>query len=438
MAKPVKIVVIGGGSSYTPELIEGFIMRYKQLPIAEIVLVDIEEGQWKLDIIEALAIRMVKHAKLPIKITATLNRREALLQADFVITQIRVGQLDARLLDETIPAHYGELGQETVGAGGLFKALRTIPVIFEIIEDMKELCEKAWLINFSNPAGMVAEAVFRYAEFDRFIGVCNVPVHMNHHFADLLNVKANQLVPVFAGLNHLSYVLQLIHKKKDRLPEVMHHLSAEMTMKNIDPMQLPPKFLKLLGVVPGPYQKYYYLYDAMLKAFLEQAAKQETRASVVKKVEAELFEQYQNPSLYTKPAALEQRGGAFYSDAACSIIEAIHNDLRNYHVVITQNNGHIDDLPKGCAIEITCRMTKDGPVPMHIGRLPLSVRGLVQTMKVYEEMVADAIFERHLDKARLALCLHPLTRSVTTMETVFHELLKAHKPYLHYYEENLT
>ncbi|MCF7931221.1 MAG: hypothetical protein K9L02_06910, partial [Acholeplasmataceae bacterium] len=219
MKNGIKIVTIGGGSSYTPELIEGFIKRYDELPIREIWLVDILEGEEKLNIVGALAKRMVEKSGLPIEVHLTLNRREALVDADFVTTQLRVGQLDARILDETIPPKYGMLGQETNGAGGVFKALRTVPVIYDIINDIKELCENAWLINFTNPAGIVSEAVFRYADFDRYIGVCNVPINMTNHFAEVLNVKAKELVPYFAGLNHMSYVLNVYHKNKDCLPE---------------------------------------------------------------------------------------------------------------------------------------------------------------------------------------------------------------------------
>ena len=213
MKKGIKIVTIGGGSSYTPELIEGFIKRYSELQVREIWLVDIEEGKDKLDIVGSLAKRMVLKANLPIEIHLTLDRKLALKGADFVTTQFRVGQLDARVLDERIPGKHGMLGQETNGAGGLFKALRTVPVIFDIIEDIKKLCPEAWLINFTNPVGVVTEAVFRYAEFERYIGVCNVPINMQNHFAEVLKVKSKDIIPYFAGLNHMSYVLGIYHKK---------------------------------------------------------------------------------------------------------------------------------------------------------------------------------------------------------------------------------
>ncbi|HGE8102111.1 TPA: 6-phospho-beta-glucosidase, partial [Salmonella enterica] len=176
MSQKLKVVTIGGGSSYTPELLEGFIKRYHELPVTELWLVDVEDGKEKLGIIYDLCQRMIDKAGVPLKLYKTLDRREALKGANFVTTQLRVGQLKARELDERIPLSHGYLGQETNGAGGLFKGLRTIPVIFDIIKDVEELCPNAWVINFTNPAGMVTEAVYRHTNFKKFIGVCNIPV----------------------------------------------------------------------------------------------------------------------------------------------------------------------------------------------------------------------------------------------------------------------
>lgn len=436
MDHKLKIVTIGGGSSYTPELIEGFIKRYDIMPISEIWLVDIDAGLEKLNIVGNLAKRMVKHAGLPIEIYLTTDRKKALVNADFVTTQFRVGQIDARILDERIPAKHGMLGQETIGAGGLFKALRTVPVIFDIIEDMKKLCPDAWLINFANPAGIISEAVFRYADFERFIGVCNVPINMTNHFAKILKVSANDLIPYFAGLNHLSYVLKIYHRKKDRLPEVLESIKEEhMTMNNIDPLTWSSQFITNLEAYPSPYHKYYYHYDEMYNKFREQYQSGQTRAEIVKDLEASLFKRYQDINLKEKPKELESRGGAHYSDVACNIIDSIYNDRRDYQVVNTINHGHIEDLPDGCSIEITSRITKKGPMPVHIGELPIQIRGLVQTMKAFEEVLVDAIYARDLNKALLALQIHPQTTSIKTAKIVFDELVEAHKDYLTYYME---
>lgn len=243
-----------------------------------------------MEIVGALAKRMVEKANVPMKIYLTLDRQEALKNADFVTTQFRVGQMDARVLDERIPAKYGMIGQETIGAGGLFKALRTVPVIFDIIKDMKRLCPNAWLINFTNPSGVVSEAVFRYAEFEKFIGVCNVPINLTNHFAEVLKVKPKDLIPYFAGVNHMSYVLNVFHQNKDRLPEILDKMESDRTtMKNIDALAWDPKFIKQLGAYPSPYHKYYYYYEEMFTKFMTQYNEGSTRAEHVKEIEKSLL-----------------------------------------------------------------------------------------------------------------------------------------------------
>ncbi|MCF7925046.1 MAG: 6-phospho-beta-glucosidase [Candidatus Izimaplasma sp.] len=434
MKKGIKVVTIGGGSSYTPELIEGFIKRYHEMPIRELWLVDVEAGKEKLEIVGSLAKRMIEEAKVDIDLHWTLNRKKALKDANFVTTQFRVGGLDARILDERIPAKYNMLGQETNGAGGVFKALRTVPVIYDIIEDINTLCPEAWLINFTNPAGIVSEAVFRYTDFERFIGVCNVPINLTNHFARVLKTDVKKIIPYFGGLNHLSYVFHIYQKSKDYLPDIMHHLKQEqISMNNIDPMAWDIDFIEQLGVYPSPYHKYYYYYKEMYQKFMTQYNHGETRAEHVKELEQTLFKKYQDTNLKTKPKELEERGGAYYSDVACSVISSIYNDKREYHVVNTVNNGFITDLPYGCAIEITSRITKDGPVPVYIGRLPNEIKGLVQNVKSFEEILVDAIFEKNLKKAKFALQINPFTNSINDASQAFDELVEAHKPYLDYY-----
>lgn len=224
MKDKIKIVTIGGGSSYTPELIEGFIKRYNELPVGEIWLVDIESGKEKLEIVGALAKRMVKKAGVPIDIHLTLDRREALKDADFVTTQLRVGLLDARIKDERIPLSHGVIGQETNGAGGMFKAFRTIPVILDIDKDMAELCPNAWLINFTNPAGIVTEALLKYGKNKKVIGLCNVPIGMEKAVANLLDVDHSRINMTFAGLNHMVFGKEIYLDGKNVTEEVIIQL----------------------------------------------------------------------------------------------------------------------------------------------------------------------------------------------------------------------
>ena len=433
MNKKIKIVTIGGGSSYTPELIEGFIKRYHELPVGEIWLVDIESGKEKLEIVGNLAKRMVKKAGVPIDIHLTLDRREALKDADFVTTQIRVGQLDARNKDERIPLSHGVIGQETNGAGGMFKAFRTIPVILDIDKDMSQLCPNAWLINFSNPAGMVTEALLKYGINKKVIGLCNVPIGMEKAVAGMLDVDFNRITMTFVGLNHMVFGKEIYLDGENVTNKVINSI-AEGKMgsivKNIKDFEWSPHFIKALNMMPCPYHKYYYQTSEMLEDELKEFSKGETRAEIVQKLEKDLFELYKDETLDIKPPQLEKRGGAYYSDAACRLINSIYNDKKDIQPVDVRNNGAIEGIDDNSAVEVSCIITKDGPKPLSIGKLPVAVNGLVQTIKSFEKLVVDAAVEVDYNKALLALTINPLIPSEKMAKILLDELLEAHKEYL--------
>lgn len=430
----IKIVTIGGGSSYTPELVEGFIKRYEQLPVRELWLVDIEEGKEKLEIVSNLARRMVKKAGVPINIYTTLNRREALEGADFVTTQIRVGLLDARIKDERIPLSHGFIGQETNGAGGMFKGLRTIPVILDIDKDMSELCPDAWLINFANPSGMVTEAVLRYGRKNKkVVGLCNVPIGMEMTIAKGLGVDHSRIRVDFAGLNHMVFGLRVYLDGKDVTKEVIDKMAnGEIgpSVKNIKDIEWSKEFVKGLGVIPCPYHRYYFQKKTMLDNELEEFSKGETRAEVVKRLEDELFELYKDPNLEVKPPQLEKRGGAYYSDAACRLISSIYNDTRDIQPVNTMNNGAIAGIPAESAVEVSSVITKEGPKPITIGELPVAVNGLVQQIKSFERLTVEAAITGDYNKALVAMTINPLVQSEKMAKVLLDELLEAHKEYL--------
>lgn len=431
--KGIKVVTIGGGSSYTPELIEGFIKRYDELPVRELWLVDIKEGEEKLKIVGELAKRMVKKAGVPMDIHLTLDRREALKDADFVTTQIRVGLLDARIKDEKIPLKYGVIGQETNGPGGMFKGLRTIPVILDITKDMAELCPDAWLINFTNPAGMVTEAVLKYGKIKKVIGLCNVPIGMKMGIADMLGVDSDRINIDFAGLNHMVYGLNVYldgERVTDRVIDILTSDDVSMTMKNIVDLGWEKEFIKALGVIPCPYHRYYYQTKKMLEHELEEAKTVGTRGEVVKQVEKELFELYKDPNLDYKPPQLEKRGGAYYSDAACNLISSIYNNKGDIQPVNTRNNGAISSIDSDSAVEVSCVITKDGPKPLAMGDLPVQVRGLVQQIKSFERVAAEAAVTGDYNKALLAMTINPLVPSDTVAKQILDEMLEAHKDYL--------
>ena len=428
----IKIVTIGGGSSYTPELIEGFIKRYDSLPVREIWLVDIEEGRQKQEIVGALAKRMVKEAGLPIEVKLSYDRREALPGADFVTTQIRVGQLEARRLDESIPLSYGLLGQETNGAGGLFNCLRAVPVILDINRDIAQLCPEAWMINFSNPAGMVTEACLRYGATKKVIGLCNVPITIEMQLAQLLEIDKSRMWVKFAGLNHMSYGLQVFVDGVDATKETIEVFTEKAVegMKNINSINYEPEFVKALRVIPSFYHSYYYKSDKQLAEELKGYKEGNLRSQVVLRLESELFELYKDKDLKVKPTQLEGRGGAYYSDAACSLIDSIYNDKKDVQTVIVKNDGAIIGLDKDSAVEVSSVITKDGPIPLGIGELPIAVNGLVQQMKSFERIAVEAAVEGSKNKAILALAINPLTPSDNVAKEIVIEMLEAQKEWL--------
>ncbi|MEW8955642.1 6-phospho-beta-glucosidase [Clostridium sp.] len=438
MVEGLKIVTIGGGSSYTPELVEGFIKRYKELPVRELWLVDIKEGEEKLNIVGDLSKRMVEKAGIPMEIYTTLDRRQALKDADFVTTQLRVGLLDARIKDERIPLSHGLIGQETNGAGGMFKAFRTIPVILDIDKDMSELCPNAWLINFTNPAGIVTEAILRYGKNKNVIGLCNVPIGMEMATAKLLYVDHSRIRIDFAGLNHMVFGRKVYKDGIDVTKEVINKISnGEMggVVKNIEDFNWMPEFIKGLNLIPCPYHKYYFQTKEMLEDELREFSKGETRAEVVKRLEDDLFNLYKDENLNIKPPQLEKRGGTYYSDAACRLISSIYNDRQDIQTVDIRNNGTIKGIDENSSVEVSCIITKEGPKPIQVGEMEIQVNGLIQQIKSFERLVIEAAVTGDYNKALVALIINPLIPSDKMAKIVLDELLVAHKDYLPQFKE---
>ena len=441
MKGAVKIVTIGGGSSYTPELMEGFIKRYEELPIREIWLVDIEDGKEKLEIVGKMAQRMWDASPYDVKVHLTLDRREALKDADFVTTQFRVGLLNARIKDERIPFSYGMLGQETNGAGGIFKAFRTIPVILDIVEDMKELCPNAWLINFTNPSGMVTESVMRYGHWDKVIGLCNVPVGAMMKEPETIGKTLDELVYKFAGLNHFHWhrVFDLDgNEVTQQIVDAMYEGKDAGIPANIHDMPLIKEQLDEIGMIHCGYHRYYYRQEEMLAHGLEEYNTIGTRAEQVKRTEAELFELYKDPNLDHKPEQLAKRGGAHYSDAACETIAAIYGNKNTHIVVTTRNNGALPDLPPESAAEVSCFIGATGARPIAFGKLHPAECGWLQCMKNMEWCVEEAAVTGNYGLALQAFFLNPQIQSGATAKRILDELLIAHKKYLPQFADTIA
>ena len=432
MKKGIRIVTIGGGSSYTPELMEGFINRYKELPVSEIWLVDIEEGKEKVEILRDLSQRMWDKAGYDVKVYATLNRKEALKDADFVTTQFRVGFLDARIKDERIPSLHGMLGQETNGAGGIFKAFRTIPVMKEIVEDMRELCPNAWLINFTNPSGIITETVIKHFGWKKCIGLCNVPVIAMMNEYQKTSYKMDELEYRFVGLNHFHWHKVYTKGGEEITQEIISHINEPGggTPANIYSAPFNLDHLGEMGLLPCGYHRYYYNEREMLAHSIEEFKHGGTRAEQMKRVEAELFELYKNPDLNVKPEQLGKRGGAYYSEAACECINAIYNDKKEHMVVSIQNNGAISCLEDDSIVEVSAYIGKDGATPISWKHLKPAQKGWLQMMKAMEECVIEAALTGNYGQAIEAFMLNPMVENGEEAIKVLHELMIAHEKYL--------
>lgn len=442
MENGIKIVTIGGGSSYTPELMEGFIKRYDALPLSEIWLVDIPEGREKLEIVGKMAQRMWDASPYDVKVHLSLDRREALKDADFVTTQFRVGLLDARIKDERIPLSHGFLGQETNGPGGIFKALRTIPVLLDIVEDMKELCPNAWLINFTNPSGMVTDAIVRYGKWEKVLGLCNVPVNSLINEPEMLKVAEGELTHHFAGLNHFHW-----HRVKDaKGNDVTEQLNKQLVEdasslpSNIFDVPFFEEQLQQMNLVPCGYHRYYYRAEEMLEHALKEYHDPEigTRAEQVRQTEKELFELYKDEHLDHKPEQLSQRGGTHYSDVACETIASIASNKNTHVVVSTVNNGAVPDLAPDDVVEVSAYINATGAQPIAFGSLHPAERGWLQVMKNMELCVEEAAVTGDYGLLLQAFIINPLIQSGETAKQVMNELLIAHKAYLPQFRDTIA
>jgi len=428
----MKITVVGGGSSYTPELIEGLIERHASLPMAELALVDVEAGRQKVEIIAALARRMLDRNGLEaVKVSVHFDADQAIEGSSFVLTQLRVGQLPARAADERLGLSHRLLGQETTGVGGFAKALRTIPVMLDIARRVERLAPDAWIINFTNPAGIVTEAVSRYSQA-KIIGLCNVPVTMHHTIADMLKLPHSSVTLRFAGLNHMVWVHKVLADGRDATDEVLEMLcdGEQLSMNNIKAIPWPADLLRALRAIPCPYHRYFWQTRTMLEDELADAGNKGTRAEQVMKVEEALFKLYADPNLDKKPDELSQRGGSFYSEVAVELINALHNNLGVEMVVNTANNGAIQGLPDDAVIETNCLIDALGAHPLAFGKLPPLMNGLTQQVKDFERLTIEAAVHGDKHKALLALVANPLVADVNLASTLVDEVLSINKAWL--------
>jgi 6-phospho-beta-glucosidase len=403
----MKLCVIGAGSTYTPELVS----HLSQLPVDEVALHDIDAE--RLEVVGGLAQRMLARAGYTGSLVETGDVDAAIDGASFVLFQLRVGGQAARLQDETIPLRCGCIGQETTGAGGFAKAMRTVPVILELAERVAERAPGAWIVDFTNPVGIVTRALLDAGH--RAVGLCNVAITFQRRFARLLEVVPERVLVDQVGLNHLTWIRAVRLDGEDVLPDLLVEHGDELA----DDIELPRSVLDDLGAIPSYYLHYFYAHDRVL----EEQRHGVPRAQTVAEIERGLLDLYRDPSLDTKPELLEQRGGAFYSEAAVGLVRSLSGDDGAVQVVDTRNNGTLAGLADDDVVEVPARVDAAGPKPLPQPPLAPELLGLVQHVAAYERLTAAAALTRDPATARKALLAHPLVGQVELIDALLEPLL---------------
>lgn len=423
----MKIVVIGGGSTYTPELIKGLIARNTALNVREVWLVDPDAE--RLQIVGSFAQRMVSHANAGFRVELTADRQRALEGADYVVTQFRVGGQQARHNDELLGRRYHLVGQETTGVGGFAKALRTIPGVLDIARDMRAIAPQAILLNFTNPAGLVTEAVARHGGVP-VIGLCNNAINAQRAIARMFNVPPEQVLIEQVGLNHLNWIRRVTINGEDAT-DAVREAYIERLRHDEDPIHFPPRLIQMLRAIPSSYLRYFYLTPQII-AWQERGTP--TRAEVVMDVERRLLARYADPNLREMPPELMERGGAYYSTAAAALIESLHTGDNAIHVVNTRNNGAIPNLEDDVVVEMPCTVGKHGAVPIPVAPLEPVFHGLTCQVKAYELLTVKAAVEGDEEAAMLALLTNPLGPDAARVEEVWEDIKRTNRGWLPTFE----
>ncbi|MFI6284486.1 6-phospho-beta-glucosidase [Streptomyces sp. NPDC051018] len=412
----VKIAVIGGASTYTPELVDGLARFGDRIRVGELALHDIAAE--RLETVGGIAGRILRRHGWEGRLTTTTSVPRAVEGADFVVVQLRVGGQEARLLDETIPLSEGRVGQETTGAGGFAKALRTVPVVLDLAEQVaRHAAPGAWIVDFTNPVGIVSQALLDAGH--RAIGLCNVAIGLQRRFAGLLGVAPDRVELEHVGLNHLTWERAVRVDGEDALPLLLRAHGDTLAGH----LELPRELLDDLGAVPSRYLRFYYRTADMVAA--QRAG--DIRAREVMRIERELLELYRDPSLDTKPELLTRRGGSHYSEAAVQLIASLHDDRGDVQAVNVRNDGTVPGLPDDAVVEVSARIGADGATPVGVRPLPPELLGLVQQVKAYERLTVEAALTGDRRTARLALMANPLVKDWAPAGALLDALLEQHR-----------
>jgi 6-phospho-beta-glucosidase len=413
------ICIVGAGSSYTPELIAGILdYAYEQLPVADIRMHDVTSE--RLEVMAGLARRMIAQAGRAITLRHGSDLAALLDGVDFVITQIRVGGMPARVLDEKIPLKYGIIGQETTGPGGMFKALRTIPHMLEIARTVERVAPQAFILNYTNPSGIITEAVCRHTNA-RLIGLCSGIPGMQQHIRELLQDSFGPVRSYCVGLNHLGFIYKFMVGERDITREALETLLRKDA--NGEGGVVNPDFIRALDAVPIAYLRYFLQRRLAVE---EAQARAQTRGEEIMEIEREVFAQASDAHTAVKPTALARRGGGGYSEVTFAFMRAIHFDQGDELACTVLNRGTVEGIDADAGVEVVCTVGKDGARPLPVGPIPIAYRGLVQAVKAYESLTVDAAVQQSRKLAVQALINHPLVGDLPTAEALVDELLAAH------------
>ncbi len=415
----MRLTVVGGGSTYTPELVDGLARLRDLLPVDELVLVDPDEH--RLALVGGMARRMLARAGHPAAVVTTSDVDAGVSDADVVLLQLRVGGQAARDRDETWPLDCGCVGQETTGAGGLAKALRTVPVVLDVADRVRRLARPdAWIVDFTNPVGIVTRALLQ--EGHRAVGLCNVAIGFQRTFAATLGVRPEEVGLDHVGLNHLTWIRGVTVGGAEVLPGLLAEHGRELA----DQVELPLDLITGLGVLPSYYLRYYYQHDLVVAEQREHG----TRAAEVAAIERQLLDLYADPAVDSKPALLEQRGGAFYSEAAVDLVASLRGDRGDAQVVNVRNEGTLPFLPDDAVVEVPCRVGAAGATPLAAAPLAPLYAGLVAHVFAYESLALDAAIRGGRDRVERALLAHPLVGQVDLARGLTDRLLAENARFL--------
>ena len=415
----MKLAVIGAGSTYTPELVDGLVRMRELLPVEELALCD--PATERLEILSGLTKRMLARGDHPAHVSSTARLAEAVEGADAVLIQLRVGGQSVRIVDETVPVACGCVGQETTGYGGLAKALRTVPVVLEIAERVREVAPRAWIVDFTNPVGIVTKALLDSGH--RAVGLCSAAMVFQRHFARVLEVDPERIELDHVGLNHLTWEVGVRVDGDDVLPQLVgDHVECLAPATG-----LPPELVQRLGVVPSYYLHYFYEHDAVV----EHQRGHQSRAEEVAEIEGQLLALYTDENLVEKPELLGRRGGAFYSEAAVELLASLFGGGRNpRHVVNLRNNGALPFLADDAVVEVAAHVDPGGLTVVDVPALDPVQRGLVAHVSAYEELALDAALHGGRERVFRALLSHPLIGQVDVAETLADRMIEVNREFL--------